>query len=343
MPEQTVLVTGGSGFIAGHCIIQLLDRGYRVHATIRSLQKQAAVRQVLADAGATNLGNLDFVAADLMDDTGWAEAMTGLDYVLHVASPVHPGPVEDEQTLIRPAREGALRVLKAARDAGVRRVVLTSAFHAVGWGHKHDGHVFTEADWTILDGAGVDAYGRSKTLAERAAWEFIEREGGTTELATILPVAVMGPVMGKEISGSNHVIERMLNGRMPLMPDLYFPIVDVRDVARAHVEAMVRPEAAGERFIISNGEAMPLKDIASILRETLGEKASHVPTRTIPSLVLRLIARFRPELRAALPDLGYARKASNDKARRLLGLQPLPAREAIIAAGQSMVSKGLVP
>jgi len=164
----TVLVTGGSGFIAGHCILQLLGQGFQVRTTVRSLRSEAGVRARLGEPG----GALSFVAADLTSDAGWAEAVAGCDYVLHVASPVQPGAVANEDDLIVPAVEGTLRVLRAARDAGVRRVVLTSAFHAVGWGHPHDDHVFTEADWTVLDGPGVDAYGRSKTLAERAAWDF---------------------------------------------------------------------------------------------------------------------------------------------------------------------------
>ncbi|ALE05706.1 epimerase [Arthrobacter sp. ERGS1:01] len=340
MPSKRVVVTGGSGFIAGHCILQLLDAGYEVRTTVRSLAKEASVRAVLADAGLADGVRLGFVAADLTRDDGWSEAVADIDFVLHVASPVQPGHIDDEDELIVPAREGALRVLRAARDADVKRVVLTSAFHAVSWGHPHDGHVFTEADWTVLDGPGVDAYAKSKTLAEQAAWDFMA--GNSTELATILPVAVMGPVMGKDVSGANHLIQGMLNGAMPATPRLFIPIVDVRDVSRAHILAMTSPEAAGQRFLLSNGPALELKDIAATIRERLGADAAKVPTGTVPDEVVRAAAETNPQFREILPDLGYAKQTSNDKARHILGWTPRDPAEAIASAAESMVRKGLV-
>ncbi len=342
MSQKRVLVTGGSGFIAGHCILQLLERGHTVRATIRSLAKQEAVRAILTEAGMVNGEQLSFAAADLLSDDGWAEAVSGIDVVLHVASPVQPGHVANEDDLIVPAREGTLRVLRAARGAGVKRVVLTSAFHAVSWGHKHSDHVFTEADWTILDGPGVDAYGKSKTLAERAAWDFIKAEGRGLELATMLPVAVMGPVMGKEISGANHIVQRMLNGDMPGYPNLFIPIVDVRDVASAHVAAVDAPGAAGERFLISNGRAIAMKEIGAIIREGVRPAASRVPTRSIPDIAVRVMALFNAELRVFAPDLGFSKKTSNDKAKRLLGWTPREPREAIVSAAKSMIERGLL-
>lgn len=339
--QQLVLVTGGSGFIAGHCILALLDQGYLVRATVRSLERERAVRDVLANAGMTHAESLSFVAADLLSDDGWADAMEGCDYVLHVASPVHPGHVENENDLIVPAREGTLRVLRAARDAGVKRLVLTSAFHAVGWGHPHDGHVFTEEDWTVIDGPGVDAYGKSKTLAERAAWDFVADDGGSLELTTILPVAVMGPVMGKDISGSNHIVARILRGEMPGFPHLWIPIVDVRDVANAHVLALSTPEAAGQRFLLASGPAMSLKQIGEIIRTHLGGAARRVSTRSIPSLMLRAAAMINRELRPTVADLDYARRVSSEKARQTLGWRARPAEEAIVAAAESMVANGL--
>jgi nucleoside-diphosphate-sugar epimerase len=197
-------------------------------------------------------------------------------------------------------------VLRAARDAGVERVVLTSAFHAVGFGHPHSDHVFTEEDWSVLDGPGMDAYGRSKVLAERAAWDFVETEGGQTGLTTILPVD------------------------------------DVRDVARAHVLAMTTPQAAGQRILISGGPAIPMKRIGAILKEHLGVAAKRVPTRGIPDFVVRLAARFNAEFRPIAPDLGHARKVSGDKARDLLGLTPRDPEQAIVAAAESMIHKSLV-
>lgn len=342
MSQNRVLVTGGSGFIAGHCILQLLEQGYLVRATIRSLAKEASVRAVLEDAGMVHGERLSFVAADLLSDEGWTAAATDVDFVLHVASPVQPGHVEDENDLIVPAREGALRVLRAARKAGVKRVVLTSAFHAVSWGHQHSDHVFTESDWTILDGPGVDAYGKSKTIAERAAWDFMATEGGALELTTMLPVAVMGAVLGKEISGANHLVQRMLDGAMPGFPNLFIPIVDVRDVASAHIIAMTNLAAAGKRFLLSNGPAIPMKGIGAIIKEELGHDAKHVPTRSISDFVLRIVALFNPEIRSFAPDLGYAKRTSNEKARRTLGWTPRDPRTAIVAAAKSMVRKRLI-
>jgi nucleoside-diphosphate-sugar epimerase len=343
MTHPPVLVTGGSGFIAGHCILQLLAQGRRVRATLRSLSGEARVRAALAQAGMAPAhgDRLEFVAADLLQDAGWAPAMAGVDGVLHVASPVQPGHVADEDALVVPAREGALRVLRAARDAGVQRVVLTSAFHAVSWGHPHGEHVFTEADWTRLDGPGVDAYGKSKTLAERAAWDFAAAHGAP-ELATLLPVAVMGTLMGREVSGANHVVQRLLAGEMPGLPNLFIPIVDVRDVARAHLLALDHPGAAGQRFLLSSGPPLAMKEIGAVLRAALGDAARRVPTRTIPDVVLRVAALFNAELRHVVPDLGYAKRTSSDKARRVLDWVPRDPREAIVAAARSLLEKGLV-
>ncbi|WIM99495.1 NAD-dependent epimerase/dehydratase family protein [Actinoplanes oblitus] len=307
MTKQRVLVTGGAGFIAGYVIRELLDRGCRVRATVRA-RKPA-------------IDGVEFVQADLLDDAGWTAAAEGVDYVLHVASPVRPGPVENEDDLIVPARRGTLRVLRAARDAGVRRVVLTSAFHAAGFGHPPTDHVFTERDWSVLDGPGMDAYGRSKVFAERAAWEF---DRGAMELTTLLPVAVLGPALGSEVSGGNHIVQRLLTGRMPGIPDIFLPIVDVRDVADAHVRAMVTPGVDGERFLIANGPAIPLKDIAATLRTGLGEAASRIPTALLPPV----------------EGLGHQKQISNEKARRVLGWNPRATSETILAAGRSLAPTG---
>jgi len=337
-----VLVTGGSGFIAGHCILELLGQGYSVRTTVRSLDKEAAVRSALEDAGMAHSDRLSFTAANLADDAGWTEAASDVEFVLHVASPVQPGYVRNESELIAPAREGTLRVLRSARDAGVRRVVLTSAFHAVGWGQPRRNHAFTESDWTNIDGPGVDAYGKSKTLAERAAWDFVSSGAGAMALTTMLPVAVMGPVLGKEITGSNHLIQLMLAGRMRALPDLHVPIVDVRDVAKAHVQAMTNLRAAGERFLLSSGRALSMTEIATILKAEFGGAAGKVPTRLAPNLVLRIASFFNPVVRGILPDLGYAKKVSHEKATGLLNWIPRDSTEALVAAAESMIRKGLI-
>lgn len=339
---QRVCVTGGSGFIAGHCILRLLEQGYLVRTTVRSLKRESAVRAVLADAGMVNGDALSFVAADLTSDAGWAEAVSGCDFVLHVASPVHIGNVKNEDDVIVPARHGTLRVLRAARDAGVKRVVLTSAFHAVGFGHPHTDHTFTEDDWSVLNGPGVDAYGRSKILAERAAWDFTRAEGGSMELTAILPVAVMGPVMGREISGANHIVQRCLDGQLPGYPNMWIPIVDVRDVASAHVAAMTAPGAAGQRILVSSGPPIAMKQIGAILKAHLGDAARRVPTRTIPNAVVRIAALFSPEFRPVAADLNHVKKISDEKARRLLGWRPRTSEDAIIASAESMIAKSLV-
>ena len=344
-PTAPVLVTGGSGFIAGHCILQLLAAGRTVRTTIRSLRGEAALRGVLAAAGAgeDELSRLSVLPADLLDDAGWAEAVAGTDAVLHVASPVRPGHVEDEDSLVTPAREGALRVLRASRDEGVRRVVLTSAFHAAGFGHGRVERVFTEEDWSPLHGPGMDAYGRSKVLAEQAAWDFARTEPGAPELTTILPVAVLGPVLGGSVSGTNHLLQQMLSGSMPGYPDVAIPLVDVRDVAAAHLAAIDAPGAAGRRILLTAQEsAVPMRDIAALLRSRLGPRAAKVPTRTIPSLVVRVTARFRPELRSAAADLGYVKRVSTRGAHDPLGLEPRPWQEAVLAGAESMLERGLV-
>ncbi|GAA3614428.1 aldehyde reductase [Kineosporia mesophila] len=341
--SSRVLVTGGSGFIAGHIILQLIEQGHLVRATVRSLEREEGVRRTLSEAGLFAPQNLQFVAADLTADRGWAEAVQDVDYVLHVASPLHTENVKDENDVIRPAREGTLRVLRAARDAGVRRVVLTSAFHSVGFGHPHTHGPFTEDDWSVIDGPGVDAYGKSKILAERAAWDFITREGGGTELTTILPVAVMGPVLGQDVSGANHIVQRSLNGEMPGYPNMYVPIVDVRDVAAAHVAAMSTPAAAGQRILVSTGQpAMAMRHIGEVLKANFGEAAKKVPSRRIPDFIVRLTARFKPEFRPVAADLGFVKQVSNDRLTRILGLSPRSPEQAIVDSARSLINKSLV-
>ncbi|HEX2912110.1 MAG TPA: aldehyde reductase [Chloroflexia bacterium] len=340
--SKKVLVTGGSGFIAQYCILQLLEQGYEVCTTVRSAGREATVRAALKNSGQQPADALSFVVADLTSDTGWADAVRGCDFVLHVASPLPLAAVANENDLILPAREGTMRVLRAARAAGVKRVVLTSAFMAVGYGYPHTDRLYTEDDWTILDGPGVSTYAKSKVLAERAAWDFMVAEGGSMELTSIIPVAVLGPVLGKEVTGSNVLVQRLLDGTFPGYPNFWMPVVDVRDVANAHLLAMTAPEAAGQRFITSSGPAMSMKQIGGILKESLGEKARRVPNRTIPNFVLRIAALFDKTVRELVPDLGYARKMSNEKSRRVLGWEPRKPEVAIIETAESLIEKGLV-
>src|ERR1700675_4664437 len=224
----TILVTGGTGFIACHTILQALGENHRVRTTIRSLKREADVRAMLKQGGSEPGDRLSFFAADLENDAGWAEAAAGCDYVLHVASPFPPNVPKHEDELIVPAREGTLRVLRASRDAGVKRVVLTSSFAAIGYGRKERQAPFTEKDWTDLSGEVVAPYQKSKTLAERAAWDFVAKEGGQLGLSVVNPVCVFGPVLGADYSASILLVERLMDGAMPGVPHLYFGVVDVR-------------------------------------------------------------------------------------------------------------------
>lgn len=338
-----VLVTGGSGFVAGHCILELLRGGLTVRATVRDPAKGDRVRATLAAAGAAPealAGRLSFVAADLEKDDGWDAAAAGCDYVMHVASPFPAATPEHEDDLIRPAREGTLRVLKAAHAAGVKRAVVTSSFAAVGYGHAPREAPFDETSWTDITGKGVSAYVKSKTLAERAAWEFAERE--MLELATVNPVGVFGPVLGKDFATSVMIVQRMLQGKLPGVPKAMFGAVDVRDVADLHLRAMVDPAAAGQRFLAVGGDFGWIVDYAKLLKERLGPAAAKVPTRQLPSWLVRIVALFDREARQIVPELGRAKNATSDKAKRLLGWAPRSAGDAVVASAESLVKNGLV-
>jgi nucleoside-diphosphate-sugar epimerase len=277
------------------------------------------------------------VTADLTADAGWGDAVSGCDFVLHVASPFPLGPPKHEDDLIVPAREGALRVLTAARDAKVRRVVMTSSFAAVGYGAPPTDRPFTEEDWTNLDGAGVSAYVKSKTLGERAAWDFIAAEGAGLELAVVNPVGVFGPVLGADFSTSIQLVKRLLDGAMPGLPRVAFGIVDVRDVADLHVRAMTDPAAAGERFLAVAGEFMTIAEIAAVLRERMGADARKVPKRMLPNWLVRLVSRFDSSVKQIVPELGKLKQASNAKAKRELGWAPRSNEEAIVASAESLL------
>jgi nucleoside-diphosphate-sugar epimerase len=335
---NTVLVTGGSGFIAGHCVLQLLAAGYAVRATLRNASREAEVRATLRTAGATDPARLSFATADLGADTGWADAVQGCRYVLHVASPLPAGVPRHEDELIVPAREGTLRVLRAARDAGAKRVVLTSSFAAIGYSHPPQQAPFDESSWTNLEGGQLTAYVKSKTLAERAAWDFMSREGGALELTAVNPVGVFGPALGSDISASLEILRRMLSGGMPACPRLHFGAVDVRDVADLHMRAMTDPAARGERFLAVSGPNFSLLQIARTLRQNLGPAARRVPRHEVPDWMVKLLAACGSRLAAAAaPELGKNKQASSEKAQRLLGWRPRTGEESIIAAGESLL------
>ena len=342
MSGELVLVTGGSGFIGAHCILRLLADGYQVRTTVRSPAREADVRTRLKVGGVEPGAALSFAVADLMKDAGWQEAVTGCDYVLHVASPFPPGIPKHEDELILPARDGTLRVLRAASDAGVKRVVLTSSIVAISYGHPPMNRPFTEEDWTDLEGDNVSAYMKSKTLAERAAWDFVAREGGTLELAVVNPVFALGPVLGPDCSTSIEIVKRLMDGDVPGCPDLTVGVVDVRDVADLHVRAMINPAANGERFLALAGDYMSIREIAIVLKTRMGAAAKRVSTRAMPSWLARLLALFIPALAQIAPELGEVKNASNAKAKRMLDWTPRTSEEAIVATAESMVRLGLL-
>jgi nucleoside-diphosphate-sugar epimerase len=331
--EAVVLVTGGTGFVAGWCIGLLLQRGYQVRATVRNFASQAKVRAAVAPlAGATE--RLSFAVADLNADDGWDDAMAGCRHVLHVASPLGAA---DAEAMIGAARDGTVRVLRAASKAGVERVVMTSAAATATpplAGAR--GSLSDETVWYDPAERRVDAYRQSKRLAERAAWDAIASMRGATALTTILPGAVFGPVLSRDALGSVQVIDRLLQGRVPANPRLGFEIVDVRDLADLHIRAMLAPHAAGER-ILAVGEFLWMRQIAHILRDRLGTQAGKVPTRTLPDAVLWLMSLFDPSLRPMLPRLGRAHRHSADKALRLLGWQTRPAADTLADCAASLL------
>jgi dihydroflavonol-4-reductase len=332
--SETVLVTGGTGFVAGWCIAELLRRGYAVRTTVRNPSKEHLVRAAVASAGASG-GRLTFCTADLTNDEGWDAAVADCDYVLHVASPLGGGNLRDSNALVAPAREGTLRVLRAATRAGVKRVVMTSAAAAARPPQRSD-RVSDETVWADPADRQFDAYRRSKILAERAAWDFMAGQTGSTTFSTILPGAVFGPVLTKESRGSVQVIQRLLAGRPPGVPRIGFYVVDVRDLADLHIRAMTAPEAAGQRFIAA-GDFMWMKDMASTLRSALGATAPKVPTRELPDFLVRFLALFIPQLRMLTPVLGLRLGLTSEKARRLLGFSPRPATTTIVDCARSLV------
>jgi len=337
---STVLVTGGSGFVGSYCVAQLLQAGHRVRTTVRQRGREPEVRAMLREAGAEPGDGLAFFAADLENDAGWAEAAAGCDYVLHVASPFPSNTPKDEDELIRPAREGALRVLGAARAAGVKRVVLTSSFAAVGYGHPRQEAPFDETAWTDLNGPGLTAYVKSKAIAERAAWDFA-RAGGP-ELSVVNPVGILGPVLGPDYSTSILLIQRLMDGAMPGCPRLCFGLVDVRDVADLHIRAMSHPAAGGERFLAVSGNFLWMTEMARVLRARLGPQARRVPKRQLPNWLVRLASLTDPAVKQILPELGKEKNATSQKAQSLLGWAPRPPEEAIVATAESLLRLGLL-
>ncbi|MEV0379485.1 NAD-dependent epimerase/dehydratase family protein [Nonomuraea sp. NPDC050643] len=336
---ETVLVTGGTGYVAGWCVLELLQRGYQVRTTVRDASKEAAVRAAVGPGD-----RLSFVVADLTGDDGWDAAVAGCDYVLHVASPLGADTATDTATdtaLTAPARDGTLRVLRAATKAGVRRVVMTSAANAASPSSYAEEGITDETLWTDPADPTLSPYRRSKTLAEKAAWDFMAGHHGPTTLTTILPGAVFGPILTAANAGSTRIVARMIGGRLPGSPRIGLEIVDVRDLADLHIRAMTAPEAAGQRFL-ATGEFTWMRQMALTLREGLGEAGSKVSTRQLPDLLVRLISIFDRPLRSITVSLGRRNRHSTGKAERVLGWRPRPASQTVLDCAHSLIAHGVI-
>ena len=333
----TVLVSGGSGYIAGFLIRQLVTEGWTVHTTVRSLAREDAVRQLLA----VDNSRLRFFAADLNADAGWDQARAGCSHVAHVASPLPSGVPKDASELIVPARDGALRALRAAKAAGVQRFVMTSSVAAIAYGRGRGVHHCTEADWTDPTRPGISAYIQSKTIAERAARDWVAAEGSGIEFCTINPSVVLGPVWSRDYSASVMIVKKLLDGSLAACPDIGFGVVDVRDVADLHVRALRAPGMAGERFIAS-GRFMKLRELAQLLRAELGPQARRVTTRSLPDLLVRVAALFNPLARAVVGELGSVRNQDASHAKARLGWATRPVEQSIVDAARSLIELGVV-
>jgi len=340
MSDQ-VLVTGASGFIATHCIIQLLEKGYHVRGTLRSMKRADDIRRIIGQHTG-KVANLTFVEADLTKDAGWKEAAEGCPLILHVASPFPLDNPKNEDELIIPARDGALRLLRAAKETGARKVVLTSSMAAVMYGHKtQPSRPYNESDWSPLKGPGHTPYTRSKTIAERAAWDFMEKEKPGFGLTVINPGGVFGPVLENDIGTSPLIVQMIMKGAMPGLPHMAFPIVDVRDVADLHIRAMESDAANGKRFVCVNG-TLWMEDIAKLLKKEFPEEAKKAPTRVLPKYMLRIAALLGQFPKAGLRELGLNRQGDNTLARNLLGWNPRGPEEAIVATAQSLIDLKLL-
>jgi nucleoside-diphosphate-sugar epimerase len=336
---KTVLVTGGSGYLAGWCIIGLLERGYRVRTTVRNPARERDVHAAVESQVGPG-AHLTVHAADLMSDEHWAPAIEGCDYVLHVASPFPSKQPKDPDELIVPAREGTLRVLREALDAGVKRIVVTSSIAAIRLADGAESRPLTEEDWTDPADASLTPYVRSKTIAEQAAWELVKERREEDRLAVVNPGAIIGPLLHDDTSYSLQAVERLLKG-MPGMPRLGFSFVDVRDVADLEIRAMTSPDAGGQRFIAVT-KFLWMSETGEILRDRLGEGASKVPTRTIPDFVVRGMALFDGGIRSVVSGLGKRSELSSEKAKTTLGWSPRPIEDTIAETGESLIQHGVV-
>lgn len=333
----TIFVSGGSGYIAGFIIRQLVEQGWMVNTSIRNLTRE---REVRAQIGADD-DRLRFFAADLMSDDGWADAMAGCSHVAHVASPLPSNAPKNDDELIIPARDGALRALRFAHEAGVKRFVMTSSVAAIGYGHGRAKQHFTEADWTNVDSPDAYAYVKSKTIAERAARDWVAANASEMEFCTVNPSLVLGPLTSADFSTSIEAIKKLLEGSLPGLPNFGFSVVDVRDVADLHVKCLTAPDMANERFIAA-GPFLMMTDVAAILKDGLGPQARKVPTRKLPDFLVRLSALFDPVVRQIVGELGNVRDTSAAHAKQRLGWETRSVEESILDTARDLIRLGIV-
>ncbi len=340
--SKTVLVTGASGFIGKHCVLQLLEQGYKVRGTLRNLDREKHLREVFS-LHTQAVDHLEFVQTDLSKDDGWSEALSECEYVLHVASPFPDVMPQSEDDLIRPAVDGTLRVLKAASTANVKRVVLTSSDAAIHGGHSEKVRGFDETDWSDLSG-NIDAYTKSKTLAEQAAWEYVKKQDSNQplELTVINPSFVMGPLLdGAALGTSAKFIKGFLSGTYPGTARISMTIVDVRDVAAAHLAAMRNPMATGNRYICAS-ELIWLTDVVKLLNQNFAERGYKVSTLQFPDWLVKIYSFFDKSVKGEVPNLGREFSVSNKKIKDELGIQFRSAKEAIIAMAESLLLLGVI-
>ena len=336
--SDRVLVTGVSGFLGGHIALQLLNAGYSVRGSVRQLAKADAVRETLARAGA-DISRLELVALDLTRDDGWAEAMAGVRFLQHAASPFVLRAPRDPQELIGPAVEGTRRAIEAALGSNVERIVLTSSIAAIQYGHADYSRVLTEADWSNLKSPATGAYPASKALAEQAAWDLMDAAGRHNDLAVINPAVILGPLLDGDPGTSSMMVRRLLDGRLPAVPRISFSVVDVRDVAALQIDAMTNPAAAGQRCIASAGSAS-MRELGAVLRPAFPDR--RVPTRELPDWVLRLVALLDSDVRDNIAELGVVKRVDGRRGPERLGRPLISAADAAVATGRSLVAHGLV-
>ena len=336
----TVLVTGGTGYIAGELIRQLLAKGWTVHATVRSKAKsEALLRRRVGNPGEDRLKIFE---AELMSDDGWAEAVAGCTHVAHVASPIAASTPKDENEMIVPAREGTLRALRFARDAGVKRFVQTSSMAAVAYGRSEKEYTVDESDWTDVSHPDVYPYVKSKTIAERAARDWMAAEGGDMEFVSVNPAMVLGPVDDPDFSPSVEAVKQLLNGSMPMAPDLGFAIVDTRDVADLHVRCLEEPGLAGERFLAA-GKFYKMIEVGEALRRGLpAEHTRKVPTKIMPNWMVSVLSLFNAGVRSIKGELGKSRHVDASHALERLGWKTRSENESIVDCGRSLIEHGVV-